>query len=830
MLGADRAAAGAAPDGARIVVVREGVQVSRCGSAEERRELVLPCAGEFAGGGDSDAVEAGGGSRPDPPDPLDRQRVEEGDLVLGRDEEEPVRLSDGACDLREVLCAGDPDRHREPEALADGAAEPDGDLLGGAGDPLHAANVEEGFIDRQPLDGRRGVLEEGVERSARLGVGSHPGRHDDCVWAEPAGPVATHRGPDAVRLRLVACGEHDSAADDHGLSAQVGIVALLDGREERVCVGVQDRRRRRHGWSWLHIEHTFAYIAWVQLALDSLDRLVAALEERGSLSAVEASRVVFATLTIPTGFASSLLAEVCAGDSRVVCAGGTVSLAGTPDPLLEDAEFVVFDLETTGLSAQTNRICELGAVRVQALELAETFQSLVAPGAPLPDSVARLTGLREQELRGAPRVGAVVGRFLVFAGDAPFVAHNAGFDQRFLERQLRWHESRRLAEPPLCTAALARRLLAGRLRRVSLASLAHFFGVATTPCHRALPDAEATAEVLIRLIGVAQELGARRLSELRTLAAPRKRRVHHKRAVIRGAPTRPGVYLFRDRHDQVLYVGRARDLRARLRSYFGSDRQRPSVEAALLALERVEWHVVGSEFEAALEELRLIRTLQPPANSRSRRPDRGLYLRRRGNEFVVTKNPTLLGPIGSRRQATLAARALAGATSEEIEHLFDVGPLPRLRRRLADLAESLRYEEAARLRDRIDALEHVLDQLRRLERLRTLDTCLIAPGLTPGWRKAFFVHGGVVRASRPLPPGSGARLEVYAGVAIAQAAKERRDSLTSGQAEDMLLIDTFIRRQPPELSILPLDATEIIGFLELGGRRPSTGELHASLG
>ncbi|MGZ4412510.1 MAG: exonuclease domain-containing protein, partial [Gaiellaceae bacterium] len=365
----------------------------------------------------------------------------------------------------------------------------------------------------------------------------------------------------------------------------------------------------------------------VQLALDALDRLVASLEERGSLPALEAAQVVFATHSMPVGLASSLLQEVCAGDSRVVCTRATVSLAGVPDPLLEEAEFVVFDLETTGLSAQTGRICELGAVRVQALELEDSFQSLVDPGVALPEPVARLTGLRERELVGAPRVGPVVGRFLAFAGAAPLVAHNARFDQSFLERQLGRRESCRLAEPPLCTAALARRLLEGRLRRVSLASLADFFGVATAPCHRALPDAEATAQVLVRLIGLAQELGARRLSELRSLAAPRKRRVHGKRALIRGAPTRPGVYLFRDRHEQVLYVGRARDLRARLRSYFQSERQRPSVEAALLALERVEWRVLGSELEAALEELRLIRTLQPPANSRSRRQDHGLYLR-----------------------------------------------------------------------------------------------------------------------------------------------------------------------------------------------------------
>jgi DNA polymerase III subunit epsilon len=556
----------------------------------------------------------------------------------------------------------------------------------------------------------------------------------------------------------------------------------------------------------------------VQLALDGLDRLVASLEEEGSLPAVEAARLLFASRSIPAGLASSLLTEVCAGDSRIVCTGATVSLAGAPDPLLEEAEFVVFDLETTGLSAQSSRICELGAVRVRALELADCVQSLVDPGVPLPQPVARLTGLHERQLRGAPRVGTVVGRFLTFAGDAPLVAHNARFDQRFLERQLGRRESRRLAEPPLCTAALARRLLASRLRRVSLSSLADFFGVPTTPCHRALPDAEATAQVLIHLIELAQELGARRVSELRTLAAPRKRRVHSKRLLIRGAPARPGVYLFRDSHDRVLYVGRARDLRARLQSYFQGEAQRPSVEASLLALERVEWRVLGSELEAALEELRLIRELQPPANSRSRRHDRSVYLRRRGDEFVVTKTPTELGPIGSRRQAALAARALASATPEELELLLGGGPLRRLRQRLAHLAETLRYEEAARLRDRLEALEHVLERLGRLEHLRNLDACVIAPALTPGWRKAFFVRSGALCAVRPVPPGPGARLEINAGLTIAQHIPREREPLTGMQAEDMLLLGSFIRRPPPELTIIPLDG-EYLSSEELSNAR-----------
>jgi hypothetical protein len=194
----------------------------------------------------------------------------------------------------------------------------------------------------------------------------------------------------------------------------------------------------------------------VQLALDALDRLVDTLEERGPLTAVEAARSLFATSSISAGLAGALLADLTAGDSRIVVSGPTVSLAEErPDPLLDEAAFVVFDLETTGLSATRDRICELGAVRVRGLELVDSFQSLANPGVALPEPIARLTGLRERELRQAPAVSAVVRRFLAFAGDDLLVAHNARFDQRFLEQQLLSPStaagcpSRRSAPPPL---------------------------------------------------------------------------------------------------------------------------------------------------------------------------------------------------------------------------------------------------------------------------------------------------------------------------------------------------------------------------------------------
>jgi excinuclease UvrABC nuclease subunit len=272
--------------------------------------------------------------------------------------------------------------------------------------------------------------------------------------------------------------------------------------------------------------------------------------------------------------------------------------------------------------------------------------------------------------------------------------------------------------------------------------------------------------------------------------------VHDKRSLAFGAPTRPGVYLFRDRHDQVLYVGRARNLRARLRSYFRSDRQRPAVEAALGALDRIEWRVLGSELEAALEELRLLRELRPPANKRGTRPDRCTYLRRRGDGWVCSTKPSPLGPLKSRKLARLAARALETAGTDELEQARMV-----LRARLVRVARNLRFEDAARLRDRIDALEHVSREVARAERLRRLELCLLVPDLRDGWRRAYAVTKGRVVAVRTLPPGAGAVVEADALLRAAIAAEPSSDA---SDADELLLVDAFVRRPPPELEVVPL--------------------------
>jgi DNA polymerase III epsilon subunit family exonuclease len=540
----------------------------------------------------------------------------------------------------------------------------------------------------------------------------------------------------------------------------------------------------------------------MQLRLDAADRLVELVEERrGPVVAEEAARRLFALRTAPVALARSLLAEVVEADARLQWHGDSVSLAAPlgADLLLEDATYVVVDLETTGLRPGSSQICEIGAVRVAGFELADEFQTLVDPSERLSPAVAALTGLNDRMLRGSPRPSVAVQRFLSFAGDAVLVAHNARFDLAFLDRETERLTGSRLANPVVDTVSLARRLLAGRVPRASLAQLSYFVGTSVQPCHRALPDAQATAEVLLVLIGLAQERGARTVADLVGLAATRTRRVYDKRHLVHGAPPRPGVYVFHDANDQVLYVGRARDLRSRLRSYFRSERQRPAVEAALGAVERIEWTVLGSELEAALVELRMIRELRPPANARVARPDRYVWLRKRGDGVVCSTQPSPVGPLRSRRRAQLAARALR---ADELPR--PARALPRVRRRLVELSDARRFEDAARLRDRLQALERVCRELDRHAQLRAVQRCIVAPGVEPGHARAFFVAHGRVCAERTLPPGGGAHLEIEAGLAAARREGGELD------LDELFLVGQFMRHPAPELHIVPLDKEAIL--------------------
>ena len=197
-------------------------------------------------------------TRPDAPEPLDRQRMEEGELAVGRHHEQTVGLRHATRHLGEELRPGHPDGDRQTDLLENLASQPHCDLGGGARDPSQPAHIEERLVDRESLDQRRRVFEHPEHRLARLGVRRHPGRDHDRLRAQAAGLCSAHRGADAACLGLVAGRQHDPRPDDHGPAAQATIISLLDRRIERIEVSVQDRR--------LVHEHMFARVepGWIR--------------------------------------------------------------------------------------------------------------------------------------------------------------------------------------------------------------------------------------------------------------------------------------------------------------------------------------------------------------------------------------------------------------------------------------------------------------------------------------------------------------------------------------------------------------------------------------
>ena len=150
----------ARPNRSRVARPGEGVEVAPESVPEDRDQGDLRQRGELVHLHDADPVELCRGGRADAPEPLDRQRVQERELALGRDDEQSVGLGHGARDLGERIRPRDADGERQADPLADVATQAAGDLLRRAADPVEPADVEERLVDRQPLDRRGGSLED----------------------------------------------------------------------------------------------------------------------------------------------------------------------------------------------------------------------------------------------------------------------------------------------------------------------------------------------------------------------------------------------------------------------------------------------------------------------------------------------------------------------------------------------------------------------------------------------------------------------------------------------------------------------------------------------
>ena len=436
--------------------------------------------------------------------------------------------------------------------------------------------------------------------------------------------------------------------------------------------------------------------------------------------------------------------------------------AGVP---LSEVTFCVVDMETTGGSPVDGRITEIGAVKVRGGERLGTFQTLVDPREPIPHVVAQLTGIDDRLVAGEPPIEQVLPALVEFLRGGVFVAHNAGFDVGFLNAALARLDYEAVPAPAVCTARLAKRVVWPEVPNVRLRTLATYFRTRVQPVHRALADAEATAEVLQGLLDLGGRLGILTLGDLHEACRARGRPNYGKIRLADGLPRAPGVYLFRGRDGRVLYVGKSKDLRARVKSYFYGDSRR-QVSNLLDEVTTVEGVRTGSELEALALEARLIGAHEPRYNRRGKTWRRYAYLKLDPTEAfprlkVVratrSDGAVYLGPFANSGRARLAKEALEevvpirrcttamrartrfgpcaladmGKCAAPCDGRIDVeryGELVRhlrsslqrpgellgaLDARMSSLAAQERFEEAGLVRDRLRVLAEILQRSRQ---------------------------------------------------------------------------------------------------------------------
>lgn len=181
--------------------------------------------------------------------------------------------------------------------------------------------------------------------------------------------------------------------------------------------------------------------------------------------------------------------------------------------LLDEAEYVVFDLETTGLSVVQNTVIELAGVKMRGGEVIDRFESFVNPHEPIPPHISELTNITDDMVRDAPELTVVIQDFVKFVGDAVLVAHNARFDMGFLHASCREVGVPELKNPVLDTLELAR-LLYPSMKNHRLNTLAAKFKVPLDNHHRAVDDSAATGSILFHMLKDAKEKNITNLHQL----------------------------------------------------------------------------------------------------------------------------------------------------------------------------------------------------------------------------------------------------------------------------------------------------------------------------
>ncbi len=478
-----------------------------------------------------------------------------------------------------------------------------------------------------------------------------------------------------------------------------------------------------------------------------------------------------------------------------------ISLDDLGVPLLH-VTFVVIDLETTGASPRDCAITEVAAARYEGGVCTGTFATLVNPGVAIPPFITYLTGITETMIGPAPRIESVLPALIEFIGNAVIVGHNVRFDIAFLDAALRANHYPTLSQRRVDTCSLARRLVRSEVANCKLGTLSRHFAFPNQPTHRALDDVRATADLLFFLLERAAGYGVLGLDDLSELPAINRHPQAHKLHLTNALPRRPGVYVFRDLGGTVIYVGKATNLRARVRSYFSTDDRR-KIGPMLEILHRIDHIECATAFEASVLEVRLIQRELPRFNRQAKLWTQYAYIRLATSARKVTIATTrdcnitdarYIGPFPSLVAARVGALALKEAAACHradgpallalLERPDDL--LAPLAARMSELAQSESFEQAALLRDRAGTLARALHRQRVTASLRQA-----------GWLE-IEVDGRVIRIDH-------GRIRFGDGRADPTKAPSINAPIPRHLVDELAIVSGWIERRPPTTRVRHAD-------------------------
>lgn len=437
------------------------------------------------------------------------------------------------------------------------------------------------------------------------------------------------------------------------------------------------------------------------------------------------------------------------------------------DKTFSETTFSVIDFETTGTSAKNSRTIEVGIVKIENLKIVDSYQSLINPGQFISPFITSLTGIANEDVVDAPTFEDISQEIKDFIEDTILVGHNLPFDYAFLASEF---ERSELILPKLqqvCTLKISRSLFP-ELKSKSLGNMVKHFKIKHRDVHRALGDANATAKLFLKILDkLIKEHNYESIDDLSsfqvTPSVSKSFRLVKKKLVgdISNLPDSPGVYFFKDTKDRIIYIGKAKSLKKRVKNYFSSSASRKAKKIARKA-SRLGFSKTKSELSALVLEAELIKMHTPQFNSMLKKYSQNYFIRAKLNhkypDIKVTSKfdfdgNDYFGPYPNRNTAkalkeivdkTYSIRECSdkelakqkkcylldikrccgpcienGVTEEyrtELEHVFDFlngknqFAINRLLNKMKSLSERQKYEEAAETRDTVNL---ILNQLTR---------------------------------------------------------------------------------------------------------------------